>query len=397
MGGTPASALLESVSLTLGWTGTLADGRIASATNWNTGYNRRIQSGVFASRPAFGTAGSNYYATDTGAEYYDNGSAWALKMPAFSGDVSSSANSLALTLATVNGNVGSFGSASNVASFTVNGKGLITAASNVAIALAASQITSGSLAANVGGSGFSSYTVGDILQANTTSTLAKLAAVATGNVLISGGVGTVSSWGKVGFSTHISGLTISSPTNNDFLRYNGSAWVNTAIATVQSTVNYWAKSSNDLTYSGGDVQCLVNSKAQAKFIGWSSHAATATSGSNGEILIGGTTSYQAKISYDGVNNANVRFTNTYNSATLADAGFDFYCYTSQVLRVHVNSITAYKPVIFPVYTVAGLPTGTTYMRAFVSDASSPTFGSTVAGGGAVKTPVWYDGTNWKVG
>lgn len=35
LGGTPASALLKAVSLTLGWTGTLADSRIASAATWN--------------------------------------------------------------------------------------------------------------------------------------------------------------------------------------------------------------------------------------------------------------------------------------------------------------------------------------------------------------------------
>jgi hypothetical protein len=36
-------------------------------------------------------------------------------------------------------------------------------------------------------------------------------------------------------------------------------------------------------------------------------------------------------------------------------------------------------------------------RAFATDALSPTFGATVAGGGAVKVPVYSDGTNWKVG
>lgn len=35
LGGTPASALLQPVSLTLGWAGTLADARIASAATWN--------------------------------------------------------------------------------------------------------------------------------------------------------------------------------------------------------------------------------------------------------------------------------------------------------------------------------------------------------------------------
>jgi len=35
LGGTPGTALLQGVSLTLGWTGTLADSRIASASVWN--------------------------------------------------------------------------------------------------------------------------------------------------------------------------------------------------------------------------------------------------------------------------------------------------------------------------------------------------------------------------
>jgi hypothetical protein len=31
------------------------------------------------------------------------------------------------------------------------------------------------------------------------------------------------------------------------------------------------------------------------------------------------------------------------------------------------------------------------------DALAPAFGATVVGGGAVKVPVYSDGTNWKVG
>jgi hypothetical protein len=55
-----------------------------------------------------------------------------------SGSVDGSANvATALSLATVNANVGSFGSASQVATFTVNAKGLTTAAGNVTITPAA--------------------------------------------------------------------------------------------------------------------------------------------------------------------------------------------------------------------------------------------------------------------
>lgn len=51
-----------------------------------------------------------------------------------------------LTLATVNSNVGSFGTASSVPTVTVNGKGLVTAATNTPIAIATSQVTSGTFA-----------------------------------------------------------------------------------------------------------------------------------------------------------------------------------------------------------------------------------------------------------
>lgn len=48
--------------------------------------------------------------------------------------------------------------------------------------------------------------VGDLIQGSTAGAAVRLASVATGNVLISGGVTTASSWGKVGISTHVSGL-----------------------------------------------------------------------------------------------------------------------------------------------------------------------------------------------
>ena len=60
--------------------------------------------------------------------------------------------------------------------------------------------------ATAGGTGQTSYAVGDLLYANTTTTLAKLPDVATGNALISGGVNTAPSWGKIGLTTHVSGV-----------------------------------------------------------------------------------------------------------------------------------------------------------------------------------------------
>jgi len=64
---------------------------------------------------------------------------------------------------------------------------------------------SGTLVAVNGGTGQSSYAIGDILFASTTTALSKLADVATGNALISGGVGVAPLYGKIGLTTHVSG------------------------------------------------------------------------------------------------------------------------------------------------------------------------------------------------
>lgn len=87
------------------------------------------------------------------------------------------------------------------------------------------------ITAPYGGTGFASYAVGDILYANTTTSLAKLADVATGNALISGGVGVAPSWGKISLTTAISGIlpianggtNASSQTTNGVCFFNGTS------------------------------------------------------------------------------------------------------------------------------------------------------------------------------
>jgi hypothetical protein len=81
---------------------------------------------------------------------------------------------------------------------------------------------------------------------------------------------------------------------------------------------------------------------------------------------------------------------------------------NNVFRLYFNRVDAILDqlkvdVIIPAltnYTVATLPSAATSgagARSFVTDALTPTFGATVVGGGAVATPVYSDGTNWKVG
>ena len=73
----------------------------------------------------------------------------------------------------------------------------ITSTGNIALATP--------VAATIGGTGQTTYTTGDLLYASSSSALSKLADVATGNALISGGVGVAPSWGKIGLTTHVSG------------------------------------------------------------------------------------------------------------------------------------------------------------------------------------------------
>jgi hypothetical protein len=99
----------------------------------------------------------------------------------------------------------SYGTASSVPTIAVDVRGQITSASNTSIAIAASQVTSGTLSAVRGGTGLGSFTQGDLLYASSSTTLAALTDVATGNALLSGGVGADPAWGKIGLTTHVSG------------------------------------------------------------------------------------------------------------------------------------------------------------------------------------------------
>lgn len=82
-----------------------------------------------------------------------------LARSALTGDITASLGSNTTTLATVNSNVGTFGSATQSVQFTVNGKGLMTAAANVTITPAIGSITglgtgvSGAAANNIGSAG----------------------------------------------------------------------------------------------------------------------------------------------------------------------------------------------------------------------------------------------------
>jgi hypothetical protein len=84
-----------------------------------------------------------------------------------------------------------YGSASAVPVFAVNAQGQLTSVTNTNIAIAASQVTSGTLAVAQGGTDIASYTIGDTLYASGATTLSKLALGTQGFVLTAGATGPV--------------------------------------------------------------------------------------------------------------------------------------------------------------------------------------------------------------
>ena len=70
----------------------------------------------------------------TNASNISSGTLGAARLPAFTGDATTSAGSSALTLATVNSTTGTFGSSSSIPVVTVNGKGLVTSVTTSAVA-----------------------------------------------------------------------------------------------------------------------------------------------------------------------------------------------------------------------------------------------------------------------
>lgn len=144
----------------------------------------------------------------------------------------------------------SYGAASKTLTATVNAQGQLTALADTDIAIAMSQVTSGTLGATQGGTGQSSYSVGDIIYADTTTSLAKLPDVATGNALISGGITAAPSWGKIGLATHVSGTL-------------GLANGGTSATTQQGAINALAGAVTSGQYLRGDGTDVLMSAIQA--------------------------------------------------------------------------------------------------------------------------------------
>lgn len=205
-----------------------ADGRITAAANGSSsGYtDEQAQDAVGAM-------------IDSSLNYVD--ATPLLQRSALTGDVSASAGSNTLTLATVNANVGTFGSATKTVTATVNAKGLVTAIAEQTVTPAASSITGGAaltktddtnvtltlggtpatallaatsltlgwtgqLGATRGGTGIGTYTQGDLIYSDASNSLAKLAKNTSSTRYLSNtGTSNNPAWAQVDLSNGVTG------------------------------------------------------------------------------------------------------------------------------------------------------------------------------------------------
>jgi hypothetical protein len=110
-----------------------------------------------------------------------------------------------------------------------------------------------------GGTGQTSYAVGDLLYASTTTALSKLADVATGNALISGGVSTAPSWGKIGLTTHVSGtLAVANGGTGDTTYTNGQLLIGNTTGNTLTKATLTAGSGISITNGTGSISIAAS-------------------------------------------------------------------------------------------------------------------------------------------
>lgn len=135
------------------------------------------------------------------------------EFPPFTGDLTTTSGGVVTVFATVNGNVGTFGSATQSSQVTVNAKGLVTAAANVTITPAFSSLTGKPTT-------FSGYSISDTsanLRAALTDengTGVALFDGSTGAIFISPALGTPASGVATNLTGTASGLTAGNVTTN---------------------------------------------------------------------------------------------------------------------------------------------------------------------------------------
>lgn len=200
-----------------------------------------------------------------------------------------------------------------------------------------------------GGTGLASYTVGDIPYASGATTIARLADVATGNALISGGVGVAPSYGKIGLTTHVSGVL---PVANGGTGSATQNWVdltNTQTVGGAKTFTSATTVSNDLVANKYVVQNSVDGTSAKGIYMWNSgdanwgiymgQSGAGKSLSNGTAATGagGFTAHAIRIRTSNATTQGFTVENSAEQANLSVRGSDGMTYIRGSLGVGVAS------------------------------------------------------------
>lgn len=231
------------------------------------------------------------------------------------------------------------GAGSGVSSITFGSTGLTPATATTGAVTVA-----GTLAVANGGTNITSYAVGDLIYASTTGVLSKLADVATGNALISGGVGVAPSYGKIALTTHVSGtLPVANGGTGLTVGTSGGIPAYTATGTITSSA---LLTQYGVVYGGGAGAVPVATAA----------------GTTGQVLL--------------ANTGAAPTWGTVSTGTVTTVGF-----TGGI-------ITVATPTTTPAFTVAGTSGGVPYFSSASTWATSAalTANAIVLGGGAGVAP-----------
>lgn len=245
------------------------------------------------------------------------------------------------------------------------------------------------LGATSGGTGQSGYITGDLLYASASDTLSRLADVATGNALISGGVSLAPFWGKINLANTVSGVL--HPLNG------GTGVANTGTITIGDdfkingdfplTINLTGPTSITFpsfgSFVGGPISSTDN--AVARFNG--------TSGAliqDSEVIIDDSGNVTASSLYtEGIYGAEVAPALTSGNWTVTSPGWDFGTGPATLAK-DVDAVVLHASAV----SNAAVTSGVVYKFVFTvtSISTSTVFTYSVGGGLGTNTPISATGT-----
>jgi hypothetical protein len=204
-----------------------------------------------------------------------------------------------------------------------------------------------------GGTGQAGYAVGDLLYASTTTVLNRLADVAVGNALISGGVGVAPAYGKIALTTHVSGtLPVSNGGTgaatlaaNNVLLGNGTS----ALQAVAPSTNGNVLTSNGTTWISAPASTAVSSVN-----GVTGAVVTTTLGNIGSVVIAANTSTSYYLPGSTIAGSSLVYTSTFVSAsgptgvvsngTVGGSDYTYNTINSSTIRVTTSNVGYQSPL-----------------------------------------------------